>query len=66
MYPEEFIYYPLYNQKEITSNRIPGEQHWCKNLIVTDIINEEMVFRHREAITMVTQKIQDYEYETLL
>ena len=62
MYPEEFIYYPLYNQKEITSDLISVGQPWCRNLIVADIINKKMEFRSREAITMVPRKITDYEY----
>ena len=49
MYPEEFIYFPLYNQKEITSNLIPVEQPWCKNLIVEDIIIKKNEFRHKRS-----------------
>ena len=66
MYPEEFIYFPFYNQQEITNDLIPVEQPWCKNLIVADIINEKIEFRHGEAITLARRRVQDYEYKILL
>ena len=41
MLPEEFIYLPLYNKKEITNDLIPVEQPWCKNLMIADIIDKK-------------------------
>ena len=66
MFPEEFINLPLYNQKEITSDLIPVEQPWCKNLTIADFIDDKMEFRHRSVISLTTRMIQDYEYKTLI
>ena len=66
IYPEEFIYLPINNQKEITNNLIPVEQPWCKNLMIADNFDDKMEFRHRSVITLTTRKIQDYEYKTLI
>ena len=66
MFPEEFIYLPLCFQKEITNDLMVVEQPWCKNLMIADIIDDKMEFRHRSEITMTMRKIQDYEYKTLL
>ena len=39
MFPEEFIYSPLYNHKEITSDLNPVLQPLCNNLMIVDIID---------------------------
>ena len=41
-------------------------QSWCKNLVIADVISENIEIRNAEAITMVTRKIQEYEYKTLI
>ena len=64
IFPKEFIYLPLYNQKEITGDLIPVEQPWCKNLMIADIIDDKLEFRHRSVITMSPRKIKDYEYKS--
>ena len=61
MIPEELIYFPLYNKNEITNDLILVEKPWCKNLMIADIIEKKMEFRHKGVITMVIRKIQDYE-----
>ena len=45
MYPEEFIYLPLYGQQEITANLTSINQPWCKNIVIVDIMNENLDFR---------------------
>ena len=55
MFPVEFIYLPLYNQKEITSDLIPVEQSWCKNLMIADIIDDRMEFQNQSVITMTSR-----------
>ena len=62
MFPEEFIYLPIYNQKEITNDLIPVEQPWCKNRMIANIIDDRMEFTHLSVITLSTRKIQEYEY----
>ena len=66
MFPEEFIYLPINNQKEITNDLIPFEQLWCKNLMIADIIDDKMEFRHYSVISLSTRKIQQYEYKILI
>ena len=66
MYPEEFIYLLLYNQKEITCDLISVKQPWCINLMFANIIDEQLEIRHQSVITMSTRKIQDFEYKTLI
>ena len=66
MYPEEFIYLPLYNNYDLTSDWIPVLQPLCKNLIIADVIKENGDFRKREDITLSTRIIKDYELNTLI
>ena len=66
MFPQQFIYLPIYNQKEITNDLIPVEQPWCKNLMIADIINDKMEFKHHSVIILSTRKIQEYEYKTVI
>ena len=56
--PRGIYHLQIYNQKEITNNLIPVEQPWCKNLMIADIIDDKMEFRHQSMITMTMRKIQ--------
>ena len=65
MFPEEFIYTPLYNHKELTSDITPVMQPWFQNLMIADIVNSKMEFKKKEEITLSNRKIQEYELTTL-
>ena len=54
MYPEEFIYLPLYDQQEITTYQTIIIQDLCKNLVIADLMNENHEFRKIEELTMAT------------
>ena len=45
---------------------IPVKQPWCKKLMIADIIDDKLEFRHWSVITVSTRKIQDYENKTLI
>ena len=66
MYPEDFIYMPLYNNCNITSDLVPILQSWFKNLLIADEIKENGDFRSNTEITLSTRTVQDYELKTLI
>ena len=66
MYPEEFIYLPLYNICNNTFDLDPVLHPWCRNLIIADIIKENRDFRNKGETTLCTCAIEDYELKLSL
>ena len=66
MYPEEFIYLPLYNNCGLTVDPVHILQPGCKNLLIADAIKENGDFRNKEEITLSSHIIQEFELNTLI
>ena len=65
MYLGKFIYLPIYEQQEITTDVTTIIQPWCKNLVIADLMTRNLEFRKVEETIMATRQIQDYEYNMI-